>query len=286
MKAWYYAIGREQNGPVSRDELVDLAESGALRPDDLVWVEGMSEWKPSGSIPELSRLQKEPKAPEPKAPAGPPPYPMQPTSSAEALAANGSSAPSSAPTPGDDLPSTDVPSADILGAAESGANVSSADVSDNAVSDPPVPIATAPSSLQFAGFGHRAGAILIDSVLVLVASAIFGGMLGVGMAIMGVGFSSEIEAFLNVVSVLAVWLYFAGMESSKYQATFGKRLLGLKVTDLNGRPVGFGKATGRHFGKVISGLTFLIGYLIAAFTEKKQALHDLMAGCLVVRDEN
>jgi uncharacterized RDD family membrane protein YckC len=58
--------------------------------------------------------------------------------------------------------------------------------------------------------------------------------------------------------------------------------LGIKVTDLSGERIGFGKATGRYFGKIISGLILLIGYIMVAFTEKKQGLHDMMAGCLVV----
>ena len=59
-------------------------------------------------------------------------------------------------------------------------------------------------------------------------------------------------------------------------------VLGIKVTDLNGRRIGFGKATGRHFGRLLSMAIFLIGCIMIAFTEKKQGLHDEMAGCLVV----
>jgi uncharacterized RDD family membrane protein YckC len=61
--------------------------------------------------------------------------------------------------------------------------------------------------------------------------------------------------------------------------------MNLKVTDMNGNKIGFGKASGRHFGKILSGMILSIGYIMAAFTEKKQALHDKMAGCLVVKDE-
>ena len=59
-------------------------------------------------------------------------------------------------------------------------------------------------------------------------------------------------------------------------------VLGIKVTDLNGRRIGFGKATGRYFGKILSTVILLIGCIMIAFTEKKQGLHDKMAGCLVV----
>jgi len=80
----------------------------------------------------------------------------------------------------------------------------------------------------------------------------------------------------------AAWLYFALMESSSKQATLGKMALSIIVTDMNGNRLTFGRATGRYFGKIISGMILMIGYIMAGFTEKKQALHDIIAGCLVV----
>jgi len=75
------------------------------------------------------------------------------------------------------------------------------------------------------------------------------------------------------------------MESSVWQATLGKKTLGLRVTDLQGNRISFGRASGRFFGRIISGLTLFIGYIMAGFTEKKQALHDIIASCLVIRQE-
>jgi uncharacterized RDD family membrane protein YckC len=72
------------------------------------------------------------------------------------------------------------------------------------------------------------------------------------------------------------------MESSPLQATIGKLAVGLRVTDLQGQRISFGRATGRFFAKWLSGAILLIGYLMAGFTEKKQALHDRIAGCLVL----
>ncbi len=72
------------------------------------------------------------------------------------------------------------------------------------------------------------------------------------------------------------------MESSSKQATLGKMALGIIVTDVNGERIGFGRATGRFFGKIVSGMIFYIGYIMAGFTDRKQALHDMMAGTLVV----
>lgn len=61
--------------------------------------------------------------------------------------------------------------------------------------------------------------------------------------------------------------------------------LGIKVTDLNGKRISFGKAAGRYFSAILSVLTFFIGYTMIAFTDKKQSLHDKMADCLVVKDQ-
>jgi len=86
------------------------------------------------------------------------------------------------------------------------------------------------------------------------------------------------------VSLVFTWLYHALMESSEWQATVGKKALGLVVTDMAGQRVSFARSTGRHFGKIITNMVPLfIGYIMAGFTEKKQALHDMLAGCLVLR---
>jgi uncharacterized RDD family membrane protein YckC len=84
--------------------------------------------------------------------------------------------------------------------------------------------------------------------------------------------------------VFCGWLYYALCESSSWQATPGKKLLGLRVSDLEGRPITFGRASGRFLGRIVTGFVpFGIGYLLAGFTARKQALHDIIAGCLVLR---
>jgi uncharacterized RDD family membrane protein YckC len=88
--------------------------------------------------------------------------------------------------------------------------------------------------------------------------------------------------FFAAVAFLTPIAYFALLESSASQATFGKAALSLKVVDLGGRRISFARALGRYLGKIPSSL-FFVGFLMAAFTERKQALHDKMAGTLVVR---
>jgi uncharacterized RDD family membrane protein YckC len=100
---------------------------------------------------------------------------------------------------------------------------------------------------------------------------------------------SRILLFI-LLNLLGTWLYWSLLESSSWQATIGKKALGLYVTDLQGSRVSFGKASGRFFaGRGISlvpsigALYYLIDCIMAGLTEKKQALHDMIAGCLVQR---
>lgn len=148
--------------------------------------------------------------------------------------------------------------------------------------------------LLHAGFWRRVGAYLIDGLLlgaaagVLYAIVLLAVVLPAGTTHHGA--AADIHMFVAIVALdlvfLAIsWLYFALMESSRLQATVGKLALGLRVTDLSGRRIGFGRASGRFFGKILSGMIFDIGYMMAGWTARKQALHDLLADCCVVRKE-
>lgn len=130
----------------------------------------------------------------------------------------------------------------------------------------------------YAGFWLRVGALLIDFILIFVVS-FFATLVLAGL----IGFEGA-QVLVNLGGILGGWLYFVVMESSSRQATFGKQALGLKVTDLEGNRISFGKATGRHFGKILSAIILYIGFVMAGLTEKKQGLHDILAGCLVVRE--
>jgi uncharacterized RDD family membrane protein YckC len=125
--------------------------------------------------------------------------------------------------------------------------------------------------LSYAGFWLRFVASLIDGIILMIVFAILYSVLGEAASLPG---------------ALICWLYFALMESSEKQATFGKLALGLRVTNLEGERIGFGRATGRYFGKIVSQAILYIGYIMAGFTERKQGLHDMMASCLVVRGTN
>ena len=142
-------------------------------------------------------------------------------------------------------------------------------------------VTQSPRSELYAGFWKRFVANLIDSVILGVGGMAVGAV--VGSVYGGItGSESGVEVFAKIIGVIVGWLYYAACESSAAQATPGKRALGILVTDLNGQRISFGRASGRHFGKILSALCLGIGYLAVAFTEKKQGWHDSVADCLVV----
>lgn len=154
-----------------------------------------------------------------------------------------------------------------------------------------------------AGFWYRLVAYLIDHSLVsIISTLVFIGLIVLGLAgggvmILGLGGNEELMKkgfiaglFVMLLTTLGAfivvgWLYYALMESSRYRGTVGKIAMGLAVTDLNDQPVSFMRASGRYFGRIVSALIFCIGYIMAGFTKRKQALHDKIAGCYVVKAE-
>ena len=144
--------------------------------------------------------------------------------------------------------------------------------------------------MEYAGFWRRGAAMTLDLFLLGVVQAVVTiimiAMMGAA-EVAGGGVSEElavgIVGIISLLTFIGMWLYFALMESSAKQATLGKMLVGIVVTDIDGDRVSFGKASGRYFGKIVSSIILMIGYIMAAFTERKQALHDIMAGCLVIR---
>ena len=145
-------------------------------------------------------------------------------------------------------------------------------------------MALPPGGAIHAGFWRRCAAYLLDALII----GVLGWLVGVLFLIGGLVSSGDprsmmVAVALNYAIAIAIgWLYYALQESSSAQATLGKRALGVKVTDLVGQRIGFARASGRYFGKILSSLILGIGYLLAGWTARKQALHDMLAGTLVV----
>jgi uncharacterized RDD family membrane protein YckC len=123
---------------------------------------------------------------------------------------------------------------------------------------------------RYAGFWDRFGAAILDALILLIPSYAFQYLLGPQMAFL--------------VNIVMGWLYSALQESGPAQATIGKKALGLKVATLSGDRISFGQATGRFFGKYVSAIILLIGYLMMLWDDRKQTLHDKMAATLVLRN--
>jgi uncharacterized RDD family membrane protein YckC len=190
------------------------------------------------------------------------------------------------------------PSATTLFCSNCGASVNPGDAFCSKCASPqPNYVAQAPvvGRVQYAGFWIRFVAILLDGIILSIvlspfSFAIFGAM-GVSARIaqnsddperaMALLFPAIM--FIVAISIVGKWLYEALLTSSSKQATIGKMACGLRVTDLQGQRLTFARASGRFFAKYVSGLTLCIGYIIAGFTERKQALHDFIAGTYVLK---
>lgn len=156
---------------------------------------------------------------------------------------------------------------------------------------------------QYAGFWLRFAAYIIDylilgvvgffiaipAIIVIVSIALGFDYTNEPKELLMGGNLIKVSAMVGVVMLLALlsmvinWLYYALFESSKYGGTLGKLAVGIRVTNCKGERISFGQATGRYFAKIISNLTLYIGYIMAGFTEKKQALHDMVANCIVIK---
>ncbi len=159
----------------------------------------------------------------------------------------------------------------------------------------------------YAGFWRRVGASLIDSLILMLAVLLFIWMFWPPSYVSHGAF--RFHPVFYILVGLVVWAYHAGFESSSYQATLGKRALGILVTDLEGRPISWQIATlrnwidwlpsvmvlldlmtgawkslgGNGFFGVLGWLAVTVSCAMVAFTERKQGWHDMFAGCLVVR---
>jgi uncharacterized RDD family membrane protein YckC len=125
----------------------------------------------------------------------------------------------------------------------------------------------ADGSREYGGFGRRVGAYFVDYLVVGVPTFLIVRTFGIW----------------GLLALLVTWLYDPIMESSRSQATLGKIVFGLIVTDTSFRRISFGRAVGRYFSKILSALTLYVGYLMVAFTPQKRGLHDYVAGTVVLR---
>jgi uncharacterized RDD family membrane protein YckC len=163
-----------------------------------------------------------------------------------------------------------------------------------------LPPSTVASLEDYAGFWKRFAAYILDAIVLYIPNLLVGKLMGATAAQEAMtqalqSATGDLQASLAayttyyhaampymLVQTLITWLYFAVCESSSWQGTVGKLALGIRVTDTTGARLSFGRASGRYFAKILSFMTLLIGYLMIAWTQRKQGLHDLIAGTLVL----
>jgi uncharacterized RDD family membrane protein YckC len=238
------------HGPFNRTEIAEKLARGEITPESLAFVEGLSQWTPLRDV--LARVDAEVRPP------APPPVASMPIGTGYATA-------------GPVNPTGGMP----IGTGYSYA----------ATMQPP-------DHLVYAGFWLRFVAIVIDEIIISAVVFCVSLALVVVMSIMtaasgdktlGQATAGILYGVIYLGTFVGRWLYFALQESSAQQATLGKRLMSIQVTDRQGRRIGFGRATARYFGKILSFVIFCIGFMMAGWTQRKQALHDMLADTLVVR---
>jgi uncharacterized RDD family membrane protein YckC len=263
---WYYVEQGQQAGPVNDNQLADLLRAGRINSDTLVWHEGMAEWLPFNRV----RTELNPSAPP--------------------LIA--STAPTEAPTPR--------PQANEAACAECGkifpldkmirhgdahicANCKPVFIQKLAEGAPVL----AAGQLRYAGFWIRVVAKILDVLIIMIPIMVFGFITALSTVSGGRSHNPPtayffIQGFLQL-SIIFVNLAYQTFFLGKYGATPGKMACKIKVVTSEGGKIGYGRAVGRFFAEMISGIICDIGYLLAAFDNpQKRALHDHICNTRVV----
>ena len=264
MSEWYYADANQQRqGPHTPAELAGFFHQGRLRLDTLVWRDGLAEWQPLRDFTQELALH--------QAPAE---IFYTPVEASPADARPVQADPFAAPASVFDTPATGMPDSPY---APPRATL----VSGNA--------AVHGGEVVYAGFWKRVAANVIDSLAVGIVGgiigAIIGGVIGAIFGLsggLGGGGFLAVQLVTNLVSIAITAGYYAWFHSSANQATLGKMAIGIKVVRTDGEAISLARGTGRYFAFLLSSLILGIGLIMAAFTERKQGLHDMICDTLVV----
>lgn len=253
---WYVGRDGTRSGPFSTEALRQMAAAGRLVPGDLLWREGLETWVPLSTVKGL----------------------LPPGGGGTLPPLDLSLPVGTAGRPAGDFDFQAGPSPGSRPSGPTDWNPYQASMA--------APGATAAADMIYANFLPRVGAHVLDSVFMGAA----GMAIQVGMAmVFGVlsGGQDAIVAIGALLGSLAGFLvalvYFVGYETSAKQGTWGKQIVGIKVTDVQGRPITTGRAVGRFFAKIITNMTCGIGYLLPLFTDRRQTLHDLICECLALK---
>jgi uncharacterized RDD family membrane protein YckC len=250
--SWYYAENNERRGPIEDAAFEALVTSGTIKPDTLVWRDGLTEWVPYSQAPSLVSAAS--------------------ASTASPLAVTGATGSSAAACSqcGRLFPADDMVSYESRYICAECKPVFFQKIKEGA---------SVAGQREYAGFWIRFGAKFVDGIILNVAGRLIG--LVIGLALKGSDAAVFIGAGVGLVINAAYVIYFTG----KYGATPGKMACKIEVIRADGSPMTFGRATGRYFAEMLSSLTLLIGYIMAGFDEEKRALHDRICDTRVVRKQ-
>jgi uncharacterized RDD family membrane protein YckC/ribosomal protein L40E len=147
----------------------------------------------------------------------------------------------------------------------------------------------------YAGFVRRSAALILDFLILIGGEVLLAALIGGLILLMAAVGNHDIDfdiirsfavGFGVVFSFAINWIYFTWFESSKYQATLGKKIMGLIVADQDGKRIYFGQANFRYWGKILSTLILFGGFWMMAFFKNKRTLHDLLAGTMVLKQKS
>ena len=259
---WYYAESGRQVGPIKEEALEALARSGVVKPDTLVWQQGMSNWQAYGMVRPVV--------------AAPAEYPLSVTTAPE--------------------PATRFCSECGRPFAQSelipfGSSFVCAACKETFTHKLREGVA-ARGAVHYGGFWIRVVAILIDGAILftvgmllnVVGALVFAKGGGIRAPGVMVAYSGALLAYQGVIFLLnlAIYLSYQVYFLTRYGATPGKMALRLKVITSSGGPISVPLAIGRFFANYVSGLTLGIGYIMAGFDEQKRALHDRICDTRVI----
>lgn len=292
MSDWYYSdYERNRLGPVAARDLADLHNAGQLQPDTLVWREGMPQWRPWREVMTQALDEAAGRA-SPAAEA----MPLSSGVNPYAMAAPVPSAAATHAAAGTATTSPGTLSSSPPGSLSAGTNPYAIAETQSPYAPPRAAVEitdyVSGQEVVYAGFWKRYAALFIDSfvvgivyyiVLLVLMVAGFGaaGLSGAAPETMGAGLAAMMIGVYVLYPIMS-GLYYIGFESSSLQATLGKMAVGIKVTDAQGQRLSRGNALGRWASHLLCYFTLYIGYIIAAFTERKRGLHDMVASTLVV----
>jgi len=276
MTDWYYAdTPTTRQGPVPMDTVIQLRQAGTIGDDTLLWREGLDGWLP------MRALAHEFTPPATEADA--PPAPAPPTADDDRWTLAPVEPRADAPRPEDPAGDAWRPVTDAPGAAAA-----------SPYAPPAAPVAMADTvvpggEVVLAGFRKRMAAYLIDGFIVGIGGMVIGGLVGgvIGglMAVSGTGGDVMlvlVQVVANLLSLALGAIYYGWFHASQSMATPGKMAVGIKVVRPDGQRISLARGVGRYFATILSTIPLLIGFFMAAFTARKQALHDLVCDTLVV----